>query len=205
MEEGQNRNVNGCPKGLPHHAGAGPTECKRKLTVSAKILHKSLLENVDYVKRAAGGTITNYVLASFWSNICWDGWGPPATRKCFSWCVLKLGFVCFRVLYCLVDLALSHTSPLGFRGGWGCRGLTSGFCVSPPAPGAAMPPSPPGTSLKCPHLQTPVSQNKERLTLAGLTVTSLTIKIGFFLLLMTYRSMSSIIAHHVHVLDLRNC
>lgn len=58
----------------------------------------------------------------------------------------------------MVDQLLSHTSPLGFRGDSGYPGLTSGFCVSPPGPDAVTPPVPPGTDLKCPHLQTPATK-----------------------------------------------
>lgn len=72
--------------------------------------------------------------------------------------LLRSGFVCFGVLCRLVDQLLSHTSPLGFRGGSGYPGLTSGFCVSPPGPDAVTPPVPPGTDLKCPHLQTPATK-----------------------------------------------
>lgn len=79
--------------------------------------------------------------------------------------LLRLGFclfVCllFRVLYSLVELLLSHTSPQGSRGGSGSRGQTSGSCVSPPGPDEAMPPSPPETGRKCPHLQTPGRADK---------------------------------------------
>lgn len=75
-------------------------------------------------------------------------------------------FVClFGVLYSLVELLLSHTSPQGSHEGSGCPGLTSGSCVSPPGPDEATPLSPPGTGLRCPHLQTPgtAAENEETL------------------------------------------
>lgn len=148
---------------LPHHAGAGPTECKLRLTVLQRFYTK--VRKCGLCKKGHRGDNNNDMLAWFWSNTCGDGWGPSrhALVLFLVFCWSYGLFVCFRVLHCLVDLVLSHTSPLGFRGGWGCQGQTSGFCVSPPAPDAAMPPSPPGTSRKCPRLQTPVSQNKQRL------------------------------------------
>lgn len=79
-------------------------------------------------------------------------------------------FVClFGVLYSLVELLLSHTSPRGSREGSGCPGLTSGSCVSPPGLDEATPPSPPGTGRKCPRLQTPgiAAENAETLWLAA--------------------------------------
>lgn len=51
--EGPNRKVGGCPCDLIMQ-GAGPTECKRALTVLQRYYTKVSLENVGYVKRATG-------------------------------------------------------------------------------------------------------------------------------------------------------
>lgn len=124
-------------------------------------------KNAYCVKRTIGGQAQynlhiGIVLVK--KHQCWThpwggafAWVPPTGRASItSWLFFCLFFSFFCTqIYILSMWLVSRTSPLESRVGSGCRGQTSGACVSPPEPGVRRLLSPPGTGLSSPHLQTP--------------------------------------------------